>query len=347
MSEFSSDLILWYKDNKRDLPWRHTTDVYKVWVSEIILQQTRVNQGLNYYINFLKEFPTVHHLAKANEDKVLKIWQGLGYYSRARNMHAAAKYVSDELNGVFPHSYDGLLKLKGIGSYTAAAISSICYNEHQTVVDGNVFRVLTRIYGIETPINTTIGKKQIEALAHSLNDGKEHGTFNQALMEFGALHCTPKKPPCQSCVFKDKCWALQNKKVDILPVKEKKPKVKKRFLNFIVFTDKEDQTVIQRRNGNDIWKGLYQYPLIETPHTILTPKLLGLEEFVDLTANQDINIISEFTLNHLLTHRHLVITVLSIRLDSLEHFKESKYQIVKTDRLNEFAFPKPLIGIFN
>ncbi|GAF04702.1 A/G-specific adenine glycosylase [Saccharicrinis fermentans DSM 9555 = JCM 21142] len=347
MGKFSSDLILWYKENKRDLPWRRTSEVYRVWVSEIILQQTRVNQGINYYLTLTEAFPTVHHLARASEDEVLKLWQGLGYYSRARNMHAAAKYVSQELNGVFPDTFDGLLKLKGIGPYTAAAISSICYNQPHTVVDGNVFRVLTRIYGVETAINTSQGKKQIEELAQSLNDGKAYGDFNQAIMEFGALHCTPQLPACQCCIFSDTCWALQHNKVHLLPVKEKKLQVKKRYLNFIVLFNKEEQTVIQRRNHNDIWRGLYQYPLIETTQVISPQNLLNTDELRELTAQQDIHLISEYSFKHQLTHRRLIINILNIQIPSLAHLTSPQYQLIKTDQVNKYAFPKPLSRIFN
>ena len=347
MSKFSSDLILWYKENKRDLPWRRTSEVYKVWVSEIILQQTRVNQGINYYLAFIEAFPTVHHLAQASEDTVLKLWQGLGYYSRARNMHAAAKYVSQTLKGIFPNTFDGLLKLKGVGPYTAAAISSICYNQPHTVVDGNVFRVLTRIYGVETAINTTQGKRQIEELAHSLNDGTAFGDFNQAIMEFGALHCTPQLPACQSCIFNNMCWALQHNKVHLLPFKEKKLQIKKRYLNYIVLFNKESQTVIQRRNHNDIWRGLYQYPLIETKQPISTQRLLDTQDFKELTAHQSIQLISEHTFKHQLTHRQLIITIINIQVDSLTHLTGPQYQLIGTDQVNKYAFPRPLSRIFN
>ena len=342
MTEFSSHLILWYKENKRELPWRQTREVYKVWVSEIILQQTRVSQGLSYYHRFLENFPTVHDLAHAKEDEVLKCWQGLGYYSRARNMHTAAKFVSLELKGEFPKNYKGLLQLKGVGSYTAAAISSICYNEHQTVVDGNVFRVLTRIFGIDTPINTTAGKKEIEELAHSLNNGKEHGEFNQALMEFGALHCTPKNPDCDTCIFNNTCLALKNNKVDVWPIKEKKLKIKKRYLNYLFIKDKNNQTIIQRRNDNDIWKGLYQFPLIETEKETVLKTLLLSKEFKALMNNQDVKILSQKSIKHQLTHRLLFIQIIEIEIDSIRHLLQSDYQMIDVKQLNELAFPKPL-----
>ncbi len=345
MTGFVSDLILWYKENERELPWRKTKDVYRIWVSEIILQQTRVNQGLSYYINFVEQFPTVNHLANASEDAVLKCWEGLGYYSRARNMHHTAKYISQELNGIFPESYDGLLKLKGIGSYTAAAISSICFNEHRTVVDGNVFRVLTRIYGIETAINTAAGKKQVEELAHVLNEGKDKGTFNQALMEFGALQCTPKVPNCAACIFSQNCWALKNKKVDLLPIKEKKLKINHRYMFYFLIKNRHNQTIIQRRNHNDIWKGLYQFPLIETMKNITVKEVFASEDFERLINKQEVKITSETLLKHQLTHQTLHLSILSIELNSFAHLNKSEFQVVEVDQISEYAFPKPLIGI--
>ncbi len=345
IGKFSIDLILWYKENKRSLPWRETKDVYKVWVSEIILQQTRVNQGLNYYLRFIELFPTVHHLANASEDAILKCWQGLGYYSRARNMHAAAKYVVQELNGVFPDNYNDLLKLKGIGTYTAAAISSICFNEHQTVVDGNVFRVLTRIYNIDTPINTNAGKKQIEELAHQLNDVKEHGDFNQALMEFGALQCTPKNPDCMQCIFNDRCLAYQKRKVDSLPVKEKKLKIKKRYLNFIFIVDKNKNTIIQKRLDNDIWNGLYQFPLIETEKE--EDNILGSDAFKKMINGVDITVRSNHQLKHVLTHQRLFINIIQLEVKDVNHLNGNDYQITSLEELSNYAFPKPLTSFIH
>ena len=346
MTKFSSDLILWYKQNKRDLPWRKTTNVYKVWISEIILQQTRVNQGLSYYLKFIETFPTVHDLASSPEDKVLKCWQGLGYYSRARNLHNAAKYVSNELNGEFPKSYDDLLKLKGVGAYTAAAISSICFNEHRTVIDGNVFRVISRIFGIETPINTSKGKNEIEEIAHSLNTVNEHGEFNQALMEFGALQCTPKKPHCDSCIFNTICYAYRNSKVNLLPIKEKKLKIKERYFSYIIILNSDrSKTVIQRRNSKDIWKGLYQFPLIETSSTSSFKELLKSDELNKISGNQDVNILSTKNIKHQLTHRQLFITIYTIQINSLNHLQAMGFEIINLNELNNFAFPKPLTNI--
>src|SRR5690606_28672368 len=218
---FSQKLISWYLQNKRDLPWRNTKNPYKIWLSEVILQQTRVAQGLPYYENFVKHFPTVFDLAKANEEQVLKIWQGLGYYSRARNLHHTAQYVSENLNGEFPKTYNKLIKLKGIGSYPAAAISSFSNDENVAVLDGNVYRVLSRYFGIETDISSSQGKKEFQEMADEVLDKKRPALFNQAIMEFGALQCVPKNPNCEVCVFNDSCVALQKNKVAQLPVKLK------------------------------------------------------------------------------------------------------------------------------
>jgi len=263
MTEFASILLEWYDLNKRDLPWRSTNDPYEVWISEIILQQTQVIQGIGYYEKFLKAFPNVRRLAAASEDQVLKMWEGLGYYSRARNLHAAAKSVVNDFDGVFPSTYKDIIALKGIGPYTAAAIASISFGLPHAVVDGNVYRFLSRFYGIETPIDSTIGKKEFTALANELLDRSAPAAFNQALMEMGALVCKPKNPQCQVCSFNAGCLAVGRNLVDKLPVKTKKVKQRVRFFHYIYVVN-EDKVYIERRSGNDIWKGLYQLPLIES-----------------------------------------------------------------------------------
>lgn len=261
---FSKALIYWYLQNKRDLPWRNTTNPYFIWLSEIILQQTRVDQGLDYYLKFIQYFPTISSLADANEEEILKLWQGLGYYSRARNLHYSANFVVHELNGVFPTSYDGLIKLKGVGDYTASAIASICFNEPTAVVDGNVYRVLARYFGIKTPINTTTGIKQFKKLAQELINIEDPATHNQAIMEFGARMCKPKNPDCFICPLNESCSALMNNTIADLPVKEKKLKIRKRHFNYIVFITNGGKTILQKRTGKGIWQNLYEFPLIET-----------------------------------------------------------------------------------
>lgn len=262
--DFTNSLTQWYLQNKRDLPWRNTANPYPIWLSEIMLQQTRVAQGTPYFLSFMAAFPTVFDLAKADEEQVLKLWQGLGYYSRARNLHKTAQYVASELSGVFPNTYKDLLKLKGVGEYTAAAIASFSYNEPVPVVDGNVFRVLSRYFDVETDIAAASAKKEFAALAFELMPKDNPALFNQAIMEFGALQCVPKSPNCGICVFNSSCAALQKKKVDQLPVNSKKLKVRNRFFNYLVVSDDNENTIIQKRIAKGIWQNLYEFPLIET-----------------------------------------------------------------------------------
>lgn len=261
---FYNTLNKWYLQNKRELPWRNTTDPYPIWLSEIMLQQTRVAQGMPYFLSFTTTFPTVFDLANASEEQVLKLWQGLGYYSRARNLHKTAQIVAFEMSGKFPDKYTDLLKLKGIGEYTAAAIASFSYNENVPVVDGNVFRVLSRYFDLETDIAQASAKKEFAALAFELMPKDNPAQFNQAIMEFGALQCVPKSPNCSICVFNNSCAALQKNKVDQLPVKSKKIKVRNRYFNYIVAEDDLQNTIIQKRTAKGIWHNLYEFPLIET-----------------------------------------------------------------------------------
>lgn len=259
---FSNSIISWYRENPRHLPWRETQDPYKIWLSEIILQQTRVAQGLPYYEAFAKTYPTVQALAEAPEAEVLRLWQGLGYYSRARNLHACAKYIWNELGGTFPNTYASLIQLKGVGSYTAAAISSFAFGEVQAVVDGNVFRVLARYFGSATDIASSKGKKEFEALANTLIPNDAPGEFNQAMMDFGSRCCTPKNPTCGSCPLAGTCFAFQKDLVHFLPVKINKTKVKERVLNYLVIRC-AGQVVWNKRGEGDIWTGLYDFPLKE------------------------------------------------------------------------------------
>lgn len=263
-SDFSNPLIMWYLNNLRDLPWRKTKDPFYIWLSEIILQQTRIAQGTSFYEKFVREFDDVFALAAADEKHILKLWQGLGYYSRARNLHSAAKTVVNEFNGKFPDTYKELLKLKGIGDYTASAIASIAFDKPHAVVDGNVYRVLSRIFGINTPINEAKGIAQFKLLAQDLLATDDPGTHNQALMEFGALVCTPKKPNCQDCIFNKTCYAFSKNMIDELPVKIKKLKVRKRYFNYLVVDYQGEGTIIRQRLSKDIWQNLFEFPLLET-----------------------------------------------------------------------------------
>ena len=305
---FSKKLIVWYLQNKRDLPWRNTNNPYHIWLSEIMLQQTRVLQGLPYYLKFVEAYPKVENLANAPEDDILKLWQGLGYYSRARNLHATAKMVANEMNGTFPNNYKDLLKLKGVGDYTSSAIASISFNQPEAVVDGNVYRVLSRFFGISTPINSTAGQKEFKQLAQELIDKEQPGTFNQAIMEFGARYCVPQSPDCENCIFNDSCVAFQQKKVTQLPVKIKSKPVKQRFFNYLVILSENERTVLQQRNGKGIWHKLYEFPLIETSKEIEVSELQELPQFQDFSEKMNIRNISLYNQEavvHKLSHQHL------------------------------------------
>lgn len=303
---FSNKLISWYLQNKRDLPWRKTKNPYFVWLSEIMLQQTRVAQGMAYYLKFTETFPTVFDLAKANESTVLKMWQGLGYYSRARNLHATAKYIAFELDGKFPSTYKEIVKLKGIGDYTASAIASICFEEPTAVVDGNVYRVLSRYFGIETPINSSAGNKEFKELAQTLIDTSKPGTYNQAIMDFGAIQCKPKNPICLFCPFSESCVALQKNKIDVLPVKDKKTKVKDRYFNYLVLKTKDNKTILHERKGKGIWQGLYEFPKIESTSSINKEELIALKEFTDFFPEEtSISLFNTDEIVHKLSHQHL------------------------------------------
>ncbi|PVW17402.1 A/G-specific adenine glycosylase [Marixanthomonas spongiae] len=305
---FRNKLITWYLENKRELPWRKTKDPYRIWLSEIMLQQTRVEQGLPYYLKFVDAFPTVFHLAEAPQKTVLKLWQGLGYYSRARNLHAAAHYISETLKGEFPSNYKDLLNLKGVGDYTASAIASICYNEPQAVVDGNVYRVLSRVFGVETPINSTAGKKEFKQLAQQLIDAEQPGTYNQALMEFGARYCVPRNPNCEACIFNNRCEAYKKNLVSALPVKLKKRKVKKRYFNYMVVLSEGKRTLLNQRTGKGIWQQLYEFPLIESGKEVSEKELKKLEGFKLFSEEvniEDMVLYNETSVVHKLSHQHL------------------------------------------
>lgn len=315
---FTNALIKWYLENKRDLPWRNTTNPYFIWLSEIMLQQTRVAQGTPYFVSFTTVFPTVFDLANASEEQVLKLWQGLGYYSRARNLHKTAQFVAFELGGVFPDNYQDLLKLKGVGEYTAAAIASFSYNEPVPVVDGNVFRVLSRYFDLETDIALAYAKKEFAALAFELLLKDNPALFNQAIMEFGAMQCVPKSPNCGVCIFNTSCAALQKNKANQLPVKSKKLKITNRFFNYLVVSDDNENTVIQKRTAKGIWHNLYEFPLIETEkeedfdfisRQIQTDFFKENNPSISELAKQIISILecNPKSIIHKLSHQHLYI----------------------------------------
>lgn len=303
MHPIARGLIAWYHKNGRDLPWRHTRDPFKIWLSEIILQQTRVEQGRPYYERFIDTFPDITSLARSKEEKVLKLWQGLGYYSRARNLHKAAKQLLSQHGGKFPATYDEIRALPGVGEYTAAAIGSFAFNLSYPVVDGNVYRFLSRLFGIDTPIDSTAGKKEFRALATELIKNAPPHDFNQAIMEFGALTCVPVNPDCESCPFKLECVARQRNTVAGLPVKAKKQKVRNRYFNYVVLREGTG-FYLKQRTGKDIWTNLWEFPLIESNKKIREEDLLKLTgDFFPLRAVVFHS--GSETTKHLLSHQTL------------------------------------------
>jgi A/G-specific adenine glycosylase len=337
--DFSNSLLLWYLQNKRDLPWRNTVNPYPIWLSEIMLQQTRVAQGLPYFLAFIEAFPTVFDLAKADEEQVLKLWQGLGYYSRARNMHKTAQIIAFELNGNFPNNYTDLLKLKGIGEYTAAAIASFAFDEVVPVVDGNVFRVLSRYFDVDTDIASSGAKKEFSALAKELIPSDNPALFNQAIMEFGALQCVPKNPNCEICIFNGSCAALQKKKVANLPVKLKKIKVTNRYFNYIIFLDNDHNTIINKRTEKGIWHNLYEFPVIETQEE-LDFETIAIKINENFSENKitSVAVYNNQQIIHKLSHQKLHINFYKVTLSN---------KIIDGINLNSLRnFPFPIV-IYN
>lgn len=322
---FNKTLTIWYSEHKRDMPWRNTKNPYNIWLSEIILQQTQIAQGQPYYEAFINKYPTVFDLAEAPESAILKLWQGLGYYSRARNLHTSAKYIVNELNGVFPNTYKELLKLKGVGDYTASAVASICFNEPTAVVDGNVYRVLSRYFGIDTPINSTKGIKEFKTLASSLMDHENPSDYNQAIMEFGAIQCKPKIPNCFTCPLNESCVALQKNTIDTLPVKLKKTKVSTKYFNFLVLVSTDKKTLFQKRTKKGIWQNLYQFPLLETDQKLKSADFKK-HPFIRLYFGEapfEYTLYNSTDIVHKLSHQHL----------------HTKFWIVEIDKLPQKGIP--------
>jgi A/G-specific adenine glycosylase len=343
----SKALTDWYSENKRSLPWRDTRDPYFIWLSEIILQQTKVNQGLPYYNTFIEKYPTVFDLAQADENDVLKLWQGLGYYSRARNLHFTARLIVDQFDGVFPNTYKELIQLKGVGDYTASAIASISFNEVTAVVDGNVYRVLARYYGIHTAINSTSGIAEFKKLAQRIIDRKNPAEFNQAIMEFGAVQCKPKNPECEICPLGNSCVAKQNNEITLLPVKLKKLKIKHRYFNFLVLISKDDRTIMEQRTGKGIWQNLFQFPLIESASEMTHKTFESLLVDHNLLRKKDfsVSLYNKDPIIHKLSHQHLHTNFWIIKLDylnrdaiSLNSIHEYPTPVLISNFINEFNF---------
>ena len=333
----SKKLTDWYSDYKRDLPWRDISDPYRIWISEIILQQTRVIQGLSYYNRFIEHFPTIAELAEAEEDDVLKYWQGLGYYTRARNLHKAARQIMTDYNGVFPTQHSDIIKLSGIGEYTAAAISSFAYNQPYAVVDGNVYRVLSRLFNIQTPIDSTSGKKEFALLAQNLLSTSNPGMHNQALMEFGALQCVPSAPGCTICTLQSVCLAFENNTVSLLPIKSQKKKSTNRYFNYL-FVKSQDNTFLQKRTGKDVWQNLFEFPLIESDRLFSASELVDDEAFKFLFHNiAEVEILKiSNPMKHVLSHRVIYAQFFSITI-SEENEAVKQFSKTPLTEIDHFA----------
>ena len=363
-------ILEWYEKNKRDLPWRRTANPYLIWISEVILQQTRVSQGLDYYNRFIERFPDVRSLAAAGEDELLKLWQGLGYYSRARNLHKAARYVVEQLGGRIPDSYEGLLKLKGVGTYTASAISSICFGEPRAVVDGNVSRVIARISGLKKPVNSPAGSRAIASMAEKLMgeelaSGADPGTHNQSMMEFGALHCLPVSPECGNCPLSNMCSACRNGMVDRIPVRIARPEPVERWIYYYIF-HYNGEVLITKRGDNDIWRSLYQFPAVESHFRRSDREVTG-SMMKELWGNRDhfheeisdqmeasepgvaapdnmlpqlkIRMISE-SIRHRLTHRTIHARFIHAELQSRKDPLPSGWIRIPFDHLEKYPVPR-------
>jgi A/G-specific adenine glycosylase len=345
---FREHLYQWTEANPRPMPWKGESDPYLIWLSEIILQQTRVNQGWPYFEKFKKAYPTVHDLANAPEDEVMKLWQGLGYYSRARNLHFTAKYISTELDGRFPETIEGLQQLKGVGAYTAAAIGSFAFNLPAAVVDGNVFRIFSRFLGISTATDTTEGKKLFTRVADTFLDREQSARYNQAIMDFGAMQCLPGQPDCQNCPLSGKCMAFKKGMVTSLPVKEKKLKKKTRFFNFLILSDGE-RVLIEKRTGKDIWKNLYQFPLWEADkleETISEEIILNIigqqEEGMEVSLK-----LRSMPFKQALTHQTIIAQFWEFDLKSVSDVELLPLKFIETKKLGNFAFPKVIDRYLN
>jgi len=331
-------IISWYNKNQRPLPWRQTKDAYRIWLSEIILQQTRVQQGLPYYQNFIKHFPDIHSLARAEEDSILHLWQGLGYYSRARNMHAAAKTIVSEYKGKFPSSYDDIRRLKGVGEYTAAAIASFAFGLSYAAIDGNVIRVITRLFGIEEDISQNSTRKKISAIAQEMMGKSNPALFNQSMMEFGALQCKAGLPDCNVCPLNDDCFAKMNNKVVHLPFKAKKTKVRNRFFNYIIIKTQDNSIYIRKRTEKDIWQNLYDFPLIESSQAISDIALLDkIHQHEFCKSPIDISYRSK-EIKHKLSHQllHIQFNILNCAPTKIR----DKWIKIPIAKFENFAFPE-------
>jgi len=334
MSHFSLSIRAWFRQNGRQLPWRETDNPYFIWLSEVILQQTRVDQGKAYYIKFTETFPTIERLAQADEQEILKLWQGLGYYSRARNLHYAAKQVMEEFDGVFPSHFASIKSLKGVGDYTAAAVASFAFQEPKAVVDGNVYRVLSRYFNDATPIDSIAGKKTFQAYANELLDKQFPAEHNQSIMEIGALVCTPKQPNCLNCPLNDSCQAFREENVLELPVKSKKTKTRNRYFNYLVTNT--PTYLLEKRTTKDIWQNLYQFPLIESENA-LKPEEISL--FIHQQFSTELHHKSFiYYAKHILSHQHIHTYFWQIKMPTSEII--NKLNLKQTSDFSDFPLPR-------
>lgn len=341
ISLFREKLMTWYASSHRPLPWKGEKNPYLIWLSEIILQQTRVEQGLPYFERFKIAYPTIRHLADAPEDEVMKLWEGLGYYSRARNMHATAKHIAYERNGIFPKTHEEILSLKGVGAYTAAAIASFAFDLPHAVVDGNVFRVLARFFGIETPTDSTAGKKLFKQLAQQTLDQTQPARYNQAIMDFGATQCTPQSPGCKKCPLNSECVAFQQNRVEKLPVKSKKLVKRERYFHYLII-ECAAKVLLQKRTDKDIWQQLYEFPLIELSTTELDPRsLLKNALWKNLFGDSQFEVkrISR-PFKQTLTHQVIHAVFFEIELEQVQIPEDSYFIVTERKNLSKFAFPK-------
>jgi len=336
-THISNTLSAWYLANKRELPWRDISDPYLIWISEIILQQTRVNQGMSYYLRFIERFPTVADLALSDEDEVLKYWQGLGYYSRARNLHKAARQVITNFGGIFPFEHADVLKLAGVGDYTAAAICSFAYDQPFAVVDGNVYRVLSRLFGIETPIDSGAGKKEFASLAQELISKSDPGIHNQSIMEFGALQCVPVSPDCTACPLQQNCRGYELSLVDKLPIKSKKTKVTNRYFNYF-FIELGGKTYLQKRIAKDVWQNLFEFPLVEADSLLTVEELMETDGFKNLFSGiGEVEVVKiSNPMKHILSHRVIYAQFVTVKITD-ENAVLSKLNKVSIAEIDQFA----------
>jgi A/G-specific adenine glycosylase len=344
---FSEVISNWYQKNGRKLPWRDTDDPYKIWLSEVILQQTRVDQGMPYYKKFIEKYPDIQSLASATEQQVLKDWQGLGYYSRARNLHAAAKQVVNDFSGKFPDNHDDIRSLKGVGDYTAAAISSFAFGLPYPVVDGNVIRLLSRYFGIDAPVDTSSGARIIKEAAAQIFDTESPARHNQAIMEFGALQCVPASPDCMSCPLVHSCVSYERRLVDVIPVKARRQKTSKRYFNYILIR-MDDKVVLQKRSGNDIWRNLFELPLIETPAQADVAELIGSVGWSALFKDNDVvvgKVVGPVT--HKLSHREIIAQFIQVEMKSGSIDVLPEADTIPVRSLGDYPVPRLLENYFS